>query len=80
MIITKKILKTIPSIFVVLIFAINILLIFQSEIKADYPAEYGWWGTSSSCEPGTIVTWNCYGGTPIECIVGETGKGFCPDH
>lgn len=70
--------KFLLLIFTIVFFAMNILVIFQSNIIAKPIAKVGYWGTSISCTPGTVVDWQCYEGTTIECIAGETGRGYCP--
>jgi len=61
-----------------LLIIINLLLVFNTkELKALPQADYGEWGTSSG-PSGELVTWKCYSSDIIECIVGETGKGFRP--
>lgn len=76
---TKKRFKNVMKWFgLIFILLINFFIVTQGVVYSKQPGFYGEWGTSNSCESGTLVSWSCYESETIQCAGGDTGQGYCP--
>ncbi|MCF8262573.1 MAG: hypothetical protein K9J12_17485 [Melioribacteraceae bacterium] len=71
-----KNLSGVAATFAILAVSINVLTL-TTDVKADQPGEPGMWMPAEPCKgPNEPTAHECYP-NGFQCIVGDTGWGFC---